>query len=78
MNFIINTDIDPGDLSGLTFYWEYDFEILNPWDWPIFEDLEVFVAKIEVDGLVLQKRFANGRYLPVYICPNSRKNTHYS
>ena len=70
MNFIINTDIDPGDLSGLTFYWEYDFELLNPWDWPIFEDLEVFIAKIEVDGLVLQKRFAHLSLSIVYIIPN--------
>ncbi|XP_033636726.1 pancreatic triacylglycerol lipase-like [Asterias rubens] len=76
MNFIINTDIDPGDLSGLTFYWEYDFELLNPWDWPIFEDLEVFIAKIEVDGLVLQKSYVMCNSKPKKGI-NSKKEAHF-
>ncbi|XP_038056438.1 pancreatic triacylglycerol lipase-like [Patiria miniata] len=56
-NFIFTTDTDPGDLTQLEFYWDHDFEFLNPGDWPIFDDVEVFIAKIEIKGLRWQKSY---------------------
>ena len=57
MRFVITTDTDPGDLTEIEFYWDHDFEITNPFDWPILDDIEVFISKIEITGINLRKRF---------------------
>ncbi|XP_022092224.1 pancreatic triacylglycerol lipase-like [Acanthaster planci] len=57
LGFVFNTNTDPGSLSELQFYWDHDFELLNPGDWPIFDDIEVFISKITIKGLSLQKSY---------------------